>query len=86
MVTIQCGDLDIALQEDGLDGQRLLIPVTSQGERLAELLLDGLPEREGDRFIVPHSADVDQRILNLIDMLTTVRWAHPSLTQLTLDL
>jgi hypothetical protein len=86
MVAIQCGDLHIALQVDGLNGQRLLIPTTSQGERLAELLLDGPPEREGDRFVVPHSPDVDQRILDLIDTLTTVRWAHPSLTQLTLDL
>lgn len=86
MVSIQRGDLHVTLRTDDPDGQRLLIPDTVPGEWLARLLVKGSPEREGNAFVIPHDVDVDRRILNLIDVLTTVRWAHPTFTQLTLDL
>jgi hypothetical protein len=82
---IQCGDLRIRLQTNG-SGQRLLFPATPQGERLAGFLLGQPPDREGDYFVIPHSDDVDRRILELIDGLTSVRWAHPKYTQLVFDL
>ena len=82
---IQRGEVCITLRAEGLT-QQLLIPATLQGERLAELLLEGTPQREGDYFVVLHSPDVDRRIADLVDALTAVRWAHPTFTQLTLDL
>ena len=82
---VRRGEVCITLRVEGL-AQQLLIPATPQGERLAELLLEGTPQQEGDYFVVLHSPDVDRRIADLVDALTAVRWAHPTFTQLTLDL
>ena len=82
---IRCGELFIGLQVNG-SGQRLLFPATPQGERLAGFLLGEPPDGEGDYFVIPHSDDVDRRMIDLIDGLTSVRWAHPTYTQLSLDI
>lgn len=65
--------------------QWLVIPDTRDGRALA-LLLGGLPlVKRGGSLLVPHSAPVDERILNLIDQLAHVRYQAPDLIQLTLQ-
>lgn len=84
---VRLGDIVITLQVDGLNGQRLLIPNSPQGEWLACLLTgEDNPAHEGEFFVVAHDEGVDDRLLSLVDGLTTVRWCHPTFTQLVLDL
>lgn len=84
--TIQLGNTLITVQLDGLDGQRLLIQATTQGETLARLLTGGeKPPREDGVFVVSHDVDVDARLVDLVDALTAIRWLHPTFTQLVLD-
>jgi hypothetical protein len=75
-------------------GQDILVEVTPLGERLAWLLasLDGgaAPRREQVRghpfYVVRHSRDLDQHVMELIDALIELRIAHPRLVQLELEL
>lgn len=78
---------------DGL-GQDILVEATPLGERLAWLLAAmhgvGQPEVQqvGERPVlaVPHSPELDERLVQLIDLFIELRWAHPRLVQLELVL
>ena len=37
------------------------------------------------RVEIPHTEEVDQRILTLIDLLMTVRYEHPTMVQLSME-
>lgn len=81
------GDTLVAVQPTGSLGQRILVQATPQGAALAHLLAGGEnPARRDDFFTIPHDPDVDARLYDLVDALTTIRWSHPIYTQLVLDL
>lgn len=75
-------------------GQDILVEATSVGERLAWLLtaMHGADQPEaqqvGERPVlaVPHSPELDERLVQLIDLFIELRWAHPRLVQLELVL
>ena len=75
-------------------GQDILVEVTPIGGRLAWLLasLDGgaSPQEEQVRghpfYVIRHSRDLDQHVMELIDALIELRIAHPRLVQLELVL
>lgn len=89
------GDTWLAVRHhaDGL-GQDILVEATPLGERLARLLavMHGADEPQaqqtGERPIlaVPHSPKLDAHVVQLIDLLVELRWAHPRLVQLELEL
>lgn len=89
------GDTRLAARHrtDGL-GQDILVEATPLGERLAQLLaaMDGRADPEPDRvdeqpaLAVLHTPRLDDHLLQLIDLLIDLRWTHPRLVQLTLDL
>jgi len=75
-------------------GQDILVEATPLGGRLARFLasLDGgqapgTQEIGGHTFyVVGHSADLDERITELIEALIALRIVHPTLIQLELAL
>jgi hypothetical protein len=75
-------------------GQDILVEATPIGGRLAWLLasLDGgaSPQEEQVRghpfYVIRHSRDLDQHVMELIDALIELRIAHPRLVQLELVL
>lgn len=89
------GDTWLAVRHhaDGL-GQDILVEATPLGERLAWLLaaMHGAEQPElqqvGERPVlaVPHSPGLDERLVQLIDLFIELRWAHPRLVQLEMDL
>jgi hypothetical protein len=89
------GDTWLAVRHhvDGL-GQDILVEATSLGERLARLLAamhgadEAEPQQAGERPVlaVPHSPQLDGHLVQLIDLFIELRWAHPRLVQLELDL
>ena len=89
------GDTWLAVRHhaDG-QGQDILVEATPLGERLAWLLAAmhgaGQPkvQKVGERPVlaVPHSPELDGHLVQLIDQLIELRWAHPRLVQLELDL
>lgn len=64
--------------------QTIRIAATAFGRHLAQLL--GATEREGQFFVLPHSAEVDLTLRELIDAFIAARYHHPLLLQLRLDL
>ncbi len=83
---IQFEDALVAVRTVGLKGQQIMIQATPWGETLARLLSgEKDPVREADFFVVSHDSEVDARLCNLVDTFTTIRWAHPTYTQLVLD-
>ena len=78
---------------DGL-GQDILVEATPLGERLAWLLaaMHGADQPEAQQMserpalAVPHSPELDERLVQLIDLFIELRWAHPRLVQLELVL
>jgi len=66
----------------------LRIEATPRGAHLARALAgsEGEPEVEGPFFIVPYDRGMDGRLCDLIDVLIAVRYAHPGLLQLRLEL
>jgi hypothetical protein len=83
---VQFEDALVAVRTVGLDGQQILIQATPWGETLARLLSGKEPVRENGFFVVFHDPEVDARLCELVDTFTTIRWAHPTFTQLVLDL
>ena len=89
------GDTRLAARHrtDGL-GQDIVIEATPLGERLAELLaaMDGRAGPEPDQvdgqpaLTVLHTPRLDDHLVQLIDLLIDLRWTHPRLVQLALDL
>jgi hypothetical protein len=78
---------------DGL-GQDILVEATPLGRCLARLLaaMHGADEAEAQHIserpvlAVPHSPELDGHLVQLIDLFIELRWAHPRLVQLELDL
>ena len=89
------GDTWLAVRHhaDGL-GQDILVEATPLGRRLARLLaaMHGAGEPEAQQvdgrpvLAVPHSPELDRHLVQLIDLLIELRWAHPRLVQLEMDL
>ncbi len=77
----------------GVD-QDILVEATPLGQRLARLLaaMHGADEPEAQQvgrqavLAVPHSPELDEHLVQLIDLLIELRWAHPRLVQLELVL
>ena len=69
-----------------LDGQDIWIEHSNMGQRLACLLAMGqtdIVRREGAHFWrIAHSRQVDDLMVELIDLLISIRYAHPTLVQL----
>lgn len=73
-----------------LDGQDILIEHSNMGQRLAGLLGIGQTDivRRGGILYwrVHHSQQIDRLLVELIDLMISIRYAHPSLVQLELAL
>ena len=73
-----------------LDGQDILIQHGDLGQLLACLLRSGKPDtvREGDAYYwrIFHNRQVDDLLVELIDLLISIRFAHPALVQLEMVL
>ena len=71
-----------------LDGQDILIEHSNIGQRLACLLAMGQTDivRRGETpyWRVHHSQEIDLLLVELIDLLISIRYAHPTLVQLEL--
>ncbi len=84
---IQFEDALVAIRSVGLDGQQIMIQATPWGKTLTRLLSgDESLVREDGFFVVSHNPGVDARLCNLVDAFTAIRWAHPTYTQLVLNL
>jgi hypothetical protein len=75
-----------------LDGQNIIVQHNEVGHRLACLLAPG-PEnaqvfRRGDDLYwrIPHTHRVDRLLTELTDLFISIRYAHPTLVQLELQL
>jgi len=73
-----------------LDGQDILIEHSNMGQRLACLLAMGRTDivhlDETPYWRVHHSQEIDRLLVELIDLLISIRYAHPTLVQLELAL
>jgi hypothetical protein len=73
-----------------LDGQDILIEHGDLGQRFASLLTVGqgdMVRREGAGYWrIRHDRQVDNLVVELIDLLISIRYAHPTLVQLELTL
>ncbi len=83
------GGAEVGVQPT-LDGQDILIGHCDVGQRLACLLAMSKMEivRRGDTLFwrVPHSHEVDRLLMDLTDLFISIRYAHPTLVQLELEL
>ena len=92
-VLARLGETRVAVRRhaDG-QGQDILVQATSLGEQMAHFLAamngGGAPEideLDGQQvYRVPHGPDLDRCLVQLIDLLIDLRWAHPRLVQLEL--
>jgi hypothetical protein len=73
-----------------LNGQDIVIEHGDLGQRLARLLAFGKADivRLDDRtyWRIPHNRQVDDLLVELIDLLITIRYAHPAMVQLEMVL
>jgi hypothetical protein len=73
-----------------LDGQDILIQHDDLGQRLACLLACGNTEivLRGETLYwrVHHSPEVDRLLMDLTDLFISIRYPHPTLVQLELEL
>jgi len=71
-------------------GQSILVRQGEVGCHLAGLLGCTRPEiveREGVAFLrIPHDGQVDKLLRQIVDVLISIRYAHPTLVQLQLEL
>jgi hypothetical protein len=76
--------------EPTLTGQNILVQYADVGQRLASLLALGSAEivRLGDVLYwhIPHNHEVDRLLMELTDLFISIRYAHPTLTQLEIEL
>jgi hypothetical protein len=83
------GDAEVGVQHS-LRGQSILIRQGDAGRCLAGLLGITAPEiveREGVPFVrIPHTDQVDDLLKQIVEALISVRYAHPTLVQLHLEL
>ena len=80
---------EVGVQLTG-DGQEILIPQSDTGRWLACLLgfgrADAVQREERHYWLVSHSRKVDDRLVELIDLFISIRYAHPTLVQLEMVL
>ncbi len=73
-----------------LDGQHILIQHSDLGQRLACLLAFGqadIVRREDPTYWhIAHDRRVDRLLVELIDLLISIRYAHPAMVQLEIEL
>ena len=73
-----------------LDGQDILIRHSDIGQSLACLLGFGKADivRRGDAYYwrIVHNRQVDDLLVGLIDLLISIRYAHPTMVQLDMVL
>ena len=75
-----------------LDGQDIIVQHGEVGHRLACLLAPGPANaqvfRRGDDLYwrIPHTQRVDRLLTELIDLFISIRYAHPALVQLEMEL
>jgi hypothetical protein len=83
------GDTAVAVRYT-LSGQDILIQHSDLGQRFACLLAFGKADivRLDDRtyWRIPHNRQVDELLVELIDLLITIRYAHPAMVQLEMVL
>jgi hypothetical protein len=76
--------------QPSLSGQDILIRRSEVSQRLACLLSPVAAEmdRLGETLYwrIPHDREVDQLLTELIDLFISIRYSHPTLVQLELDL
>jgi hypothetical protein len=80
---------DVGVQAT-LDGQDILIRQSDIGQSLACLLGLGKADlvRQADAYCwrIVHNRQVDDLLVELIDLLISIRYAHPAMVQLELAL
>ena len=75
----------ITIVPDPVHGSQVIqIQATEFGLALAQTL--GTVEQTADGYVVQHTAAVDLRILALVDLLISIRYNHPTYTQLSFGL
>jgi hypothetical protein len=83
------GSAEVGVQPT-LDGQDILIQHGNMGQRLACLLAMGKTEivHRGDALYwrVHHIQEVDRLLMEVTDLFISIRYAHPTLVQLELEL
>lgn len=78
-------DMQLVKDENVEPGhQWILLPKTAQGIALAQILTGGFVLLADTRIRVAHTAEVDRRIVELVNLLAQVRFSAPDLVQLTL--
>jgi hypothetical protein len=82
-------DTEVGVQPT-IDGQDILIQHGAIGQRLACLLAPVAAEmdrRDGTLYWrIAHDPEVDRLLTELIDLFISIRYSHPTLVQLELDL
>ena len=66
--------------------QVILIQPTELGERLARLLGEARISKRQGYLVVPHTPEVDEILIQLVDAMVDIRYSHPRLMQLRLAL
>jgi hypothetical protein len=83
------GGAEVGVQPT-LNGQAILIQHCDTGHSLACLLSFGKTQiiRKGDEryWLIPHDRQLDGLLVELIDVLISIRYAHPALVQLEMVL
>jgi hypothetical protein len=76
--------------QPSLDGQDILVRHTDFGQRLACLLgiakAEIVRREDGFYYRIPHDRQVDDLLVELIDVLSSIRYAHPAMVQLEMVL
>ena len=74
----------ISIKANETGNQHIFIEASTLGASLAETL--GKHNLEDGFYVIEHTPDIDKRITDLIDALIAIRYAHPLLMQLSLDI
>ena len=73
-----------------LDGQDILIQQSEIGRNLANLLaladVQFVQQGDASHWRIPHNHEVDGLLMELTDLFISIRYAHPTLVQLELEL
>ena len=83
----QVGDVQIAIQIQGLNAEVWIQAQPGVREALEMMGIFGRLENlngQGSWVVLSHSHELDRLIMELIDALISIRYAHPTLVQLPL--